>query len=405
MAESFGKFKLIEQIGGGRLSQVYRVTRAGCEGPDPRVALKRVHPGLIDQPTFVQLVVREAGLLSRLDHPALCGCQEMGVVDGCAFLTLDLVDGCTLRALMRRLSRHGARFPVSASVAIAHQLSAVLEYLHRDCPTPLVHLDLSPQNVMLSREGQVKLIDFGIARFVDGANPPPLGGKIAGTVGYMSPEQAAGRKLDARADQYGLGILLWEMLSGRRLFRGNTKETWRRMRHGDVPPVDEALSEVPESVRAVIGRLLAADPEQRYADMTRVQQALSRCISDPLSGVRPLAALVQRLMGEPDFDPFDVVQRPAPAPARPPADIPEGLARADADDYEQLSIEVDEGAGSPISQVRQALPAHPPAPPTEDPADHEPLDLDDDQREDSTVRKSPFLETIRDSEKAAGSEG
>jgi serine/threonine protein kinase len=356
MASRFGKFSLLQRIGGGRLSQVYRVTPWWAppdEREGPPVALKRVQPALIAEPAFVQLVVREAGLLARLRHSSLCECQELGVIDGCAFLTLDLVDGCTLRALMRRLSRLQVTLPPSAVTTVACKLAAVLEYLHTGCDTPLVHLDLSPQNVMLDRDGDLRLIDFGIARYLDGKNPPPLGGKIAGTVGYMSPEQATGEELDPRADQYGLGILLWEMLSGQRLYRGNTRETWRRMRMGEVPPAREALKSTPEPLARAVTRLLAPDPDRRFASMTAAREALEQTTSDPISGLRPLSALVRRWMEDTAFDPFDVVRDPDPV-LEHPGDIPTGAPSGEFA-YDDISIEVDHGEGTPGALVRAAV--------------------------------------------------
>ena len=359
METHFGKYKLIERIGGGRLSQVYRVSSEALgEQSDPRVALKRVHPEVIGESAFVRLVVREAGVLTRLKHPYLCECFELGVIDGSAFLTLSLVDGCTLRALMRRLSQMGVKLPVSAIRAIGCQLTEVLEYLHGKCSHPVVHLDLSPQNVMLSRDGTLRLIDFGISHYLDGHNPPPLGGKIAGTVGYMSPEQASGGAIDARADQYGMGILLWEMLAGARLFQGNTPETWERMRSGAIPPVKVAMKSVPDSLADLVYQLLAADPNDRFEDTEDTLEAFHKGSSNALSGTRPLAALVQRLLNTPSFDPFDVVKKP-PAHLPGEEDVPTGEdsgGEESSDLYEELSIEVDQGMDSPASQVRAVLP-------------------------------------------------
>lgn len=351
----FGKFVLLQRIGGGLLSQVFRVSWQGREAEPARVALKRVHPSRIGQPDFVQLVVREARLLTRLSHPNLCTCQELGVIDGCPFLTLDLVDGCTLRALMRRLSQQEVSLPHSAVTALGYQLAGVLDYLHRGCESPLVHLDLSPQNVMISSSGEVKLIDFGIARYLDGHEPPPVGGRIAGTIGYMSPEQARGDSVDDRADQFGLGVLLWEMLSAQRLYRGNTHETWERMRAGDTPPAETSLAEVPPDLRGAVSRLLQSSAEDRFANMAEVQLALTVGSSSPVSGMKPLSALVQHLMADPGFDPFDVV-RVAVEPDVPP-DIPHG--DEPGADYAELSIEVDQGAGSPGYLVRSVVSERP----------------------------------------------
>lgn len=336
------------------------------EAAKTMVALKRVNPAVIGEPAFVQLVVREAEVLTRFKHPSLCRCLEMGVVDGSAFLTLDLVEGCTLRALLRRLALLGKSLPVTAVVSLGIQLAQVLDYCHRQCTQPIVHLDLSPQNVMIARDGQLKLIDFGIARYLDGHNPPPLGGKIAGTVGYMSPEQASGWDLTPRADQFGLGILLWEMLAARRLFRGNSDETWRRMRTGDVPLAETTFPRLPQKLSMVVYRLLAPHPDRRYEHMDEAAAALRGCISTPRSGRKPLASMVQKLLDDPGFDPFD--SRHAPQPLPPPApDIPEG--EGEGSDYEELDIQVDHGLGSPTSQLRAVVPG-------------------------ASLPDSPFLETI-----------
>ena len=416
MSTQFGKFRLLQRIGGGRLSQVFRIDRIWGQTAPPKVVLKRVAPELIGEQAFVRLVAREAGLLTRLDHENLCTCDEMGVIDGCAFLTLDLVDGCTLRALMRRLSRMDLRLPTSAVLAVAAQAARVLDYLHRRCPTPLVHLDLSPQNVMISRGGELKLIDFGIARFLDGHDPPPLDGRIAGTVGYMSPEQARGeRHLDARADQFGLGVLLWEMLTGRRLFPGSKADTWKRMRLGDTPPLRHVLPGVAEELAQVIDRLLHADRAERFTDFAAFGQQLSRLSSDIDSGQRPLAALTSRLMGETDFDPFDHVRRnrggrgpsdkeanegaplvdesssshlssehPIPQIFDPGTlpDIPTG--EVSIDNYAELSIAVDHhGEGTPSEQMRAIVPT-----PTEPPAA-----AAEAQSKGDSAPESPFLES------------
>lgn len=365
MSQTFGKFSLIERIGGGRLSQVFRVDRSWrSTASEPNIVLKRVAPELISERAFVQLVAREAGVLSRLSHKNLCVCQEMGVIDGCAFLTLEQVDGCTLRALLRRLSQMRISLPTSAVLAVAYQAAQVLDYLHRQSSTPLAHLDLSPQNVMLTRDGTLQLIDFGIARFLDGHDPPPLGGRIAGTVGYMSPEQARGEKeITAAADQYALGILLWEMLAGRRLFAGNTNETWRRMRTGDVPDLSQLTNGGSSGCVQIVMRLLAAEPADRFANMGELITQIELLSPSPLSGAKPLAALTNRLMNEADFDPFDAVRTRDNTDETPlPVNIPTGEVRLD--EYAELEIAVDHGEGTPSAQMRAVVPlGSDPAPP------------------------------------------
>lgn len=355
MTTSFGKFRLLQQIGGGQLSQVFRVSSSWNHTPTD-IALKRVSPSLIVHRNYIQIVVREAGLLSRLTHPNLCQCQEMGVIDGCAFFTLELVNGCTLRALIKRMSEEKKALPTVAIAAIAKQLSEVLHYLHHHPTHPLIHLDLSPQNVMISVDGQIKLIDFGIARFLDGNDPPPLEGKLAGTIGYMSPEQASGSSsLDTRSDQFGLGVLLWEMLSMKRLFQGNTKKNWQRMRHGELIEPNALMNRRPKEFVDLVLQLLAPHPDERFADIADMQRALKPRVSTPHEGVTFLGSLVTRFMAEPTFDPFNVIAPPTELPLGPV--IPTG--EASLEDYEEISITVDHGEGSPAELLRSVIPYSP----------------------------------------------
>ena len=309
---------------------------------------------------FVKLVVREAGLLTRLEHAHLCACHEMGVIDGCAFFTLDLVEGCTLRALLKQLGNFGVTLPTSALLAIAYQLASVLEYLHLQVNEPLIHLDISPQNVMVGRQGGMKLIDFGISRFVDGHAPPPYSDGIVGTIGYMSPEQANNTALDPRADQYALGILLWEMSFGQRLFRGNTPDTWRRMRAGELPDLPAENLGRPQELQEILTRMLRPDANERFANLGEVREALRRLGASVDTGIRPLSALVNRLLGDPEFDPFDAINVDRGHPTL--EGIPTG--EIDTEGYEELSIEVDQGDGTPAAQVRALLPMDPGQPPT-----------------------------------------
>lgn len=349
---SFGKFQLLKRIGGGRLSEVFLATQEG-EVSRARVALKRIRPALLSESIFVQILAREAGLLARLSHPFLCSCHELGVIDGCTFFTMDLIDGCTLRALMRKFSNMAINFPVSAILALGYQLAQVLSYLHQDNEYPLAHLDLSPQNVMIRSTGEIKLIDFGISRQLDGSNPPPFGEQVAGTMGYMSPEQAmGGQNIDARADQYGLGILLWEMFTGRRLFPGNTEETWSRMQDGQVSELTEnEWHSAPESMVELVYRLLSPDPEARFSSMSEVAAQMKNISSAVVSGKRPLAALVERLLSQPEFDPYDGVKSPEHVPVDeniPQGDLP-------GEDYVEMSVQMEQGNGSPAALLRAVM--------------------------------------------------
>ncbi|MBW2731581.1 MAG: protein kinase, partial [Deltaproteobacteria bacterium] len=248
---------------------------------------------------------------------------------------------------------------------------------------PLAHLDLSPQNVMITRDGTLRLIDFGIARFLSGDDPPPLGGRIAGTIGYMSPEQARGEKdVSAAADQYALGILLWEILASRRLFAGNTNDTWRRMRAGDVPDLAQLGTSGSLECIDIFMRLLAAKPEERFAHMGELMGQLEHLSSSPLSGIKPLAALTKRLMKDANFDPFDAVRtRENTEKTTLPENIPTG--ELELDEYAELEIAVDHGEDTPSAQMRAVVPVNP---------ESTRLSQDRPRRMIHRTPESPFLE-------------
>jgi len=330
VAQFFGKFRLFDRLGGGQICDVFRAGRS-WQADGRHVALKRIKPVEATRFSGVQLVVREAEILASLSHPNLCACHEVGVVDGCAFLTMDLVDGCTLLDLMRYFARRRVELPLPTITTIAVHLSEILDYLHRHCPTPLAHLDLSPQNVMISRQGEIKLIDFGIARLLEGSTPPSLRDNIMGTLGYMAPEQTRGEACGPQADQFGLGILLWEMITRRRwAHAASGRDEVTALPNGDLGPL--------------VRRLLALKPADRFADLAEPLALLRGMRSVRHNSSRPLAALVQCIREPPN--------------RRWLQSEPANAQLADGQDdhsYDALEILVDHGEETPSAMLRSAF--------------------------------------------------
>jgi serine/threonine-protein kinase len=266
--EVMGKYVLHERIGAGGMAEVYRATYCPEGGFQKAVALKRILPAFTDNEEFVTLFRQEAELCSSLNHPNIVQVFDLGRHGGTYFLAMEFVDGLPLSGLARALGRRP--LPLCAATYVAAELAAALDYLHRRTgpdgqPLHLVHRDVNPPNVLVSRFGDVKLSDFGIARGAALAQLT-LVGSVRGKLGYMAPEQSMGRPFDGRADLFALGLTLHELLTGRRALQGPSEEALMRAAVDQhIEPPSRLNPEVPPELDAIVLRLLEKDPERRTA--------------------------------------------------------------------------------------------------------------------------------------------
>lgn len=276
-----GRYQVLRRLGTGGMAEVYVAESLGDAGFRRRVALKVLRPHLRALEAVSRRFLDEATLAARLRHPNLVPVLDYGERDGLAFLAMDLVEGPDLRRATREGDRMGRPLPPLLAVHVAVQAARGLAYAHALAggdgrPLGLVHRDVSPQNILLSRAGEVRLADFGIATaaLVDEGT---AAGALHGKVAYLAPEQVAGAAPDARADLFALGVVLWEVLAGRRLFLGATDaETLARVRACDVAiPPPGGPAEVPGGVWAALRGVLAADPSARTRDAGTVAAALA----------------------------------------------------------------------------------------------------------------------------------
>ena len=293
-ARLFGPYQIVRRLGVGGMAETFLALRRGLHGVEQRVCLKRVLPAFAADPSFLRQFQREASIASTLRHTSIVSVVEFGDVDGTQYLALELIDGVDLRDYL--MSRPGRVLPPALVARIALDLGYALRYAHGP-DHGVVHRDVSPANVMLSRTGEIKLTDFGVARVMSSAAPTTTTG-VRGKIAYMSPEQIRGDELDGRADLFSLGVLLFECLCGQRPSHGaHEVETMRRIGVGERPPVRTlAPADAPEVLLEAIEGLLQVDREQRTPSATALIEQLS-----PLPGLhqarRRLAQQVDELRG------------------------------------------------------------------------------------------------------------
>ncbi|MEM9075207.1 MAG: serine/threonine-protein kinase, partial [Myxococcota bacterium] len=256
----FGNYLLDELIAEGGMARVYRARLRGVGGFEKPLVVKQVRPELASDPRFVGMFVEEAKTLVRLSHPHIVPVYELGVVDGTYFLAMDLVEGATLSAML-------AQGPLAAPLVarVGWQTCDALQHAHERFN--LVHRDVTPRNVLIDAEGQVRLVDFGIATPAEGAT-----GEVFGSPGYMSPEQLRGEALDGRSDLFTLGALLFECLTGEPAFLRRERDASRRAILEEEPP--RLPSHIPEELAALVHEMIARDVEARPAKAADVAKRL-----------------------------------------------------------------------------------------------------------------------------------
>lgn len=301
--QRFGKFVLLRPLGAGDVAETFRAKVASASGLERDVAVKRLLPRVAEDMSFVEVFMTETNASTKLTHRNIAQVYEVGVVGPSCFVAMEVVEGAKLKDVAERSIAAGRPLTAAHCAAIATQLAGALHHIHtrrhRDQPLNMVHRDVSPTNVLVEWSGEVKLTDYGIARAKQRLTQTQAG-LVRGKAEYASPEQVGGQALDGRADLFSLGVVLWELLTGRRLFAGeNEFETLRNVLKCEVPPVRELNPAVPEELGRIVGRLLAKDLAERTSSASELQLELERyCAAHPPDGELPLGDLVQELFAD-----------------------------------------------------------------------------------------------------------
>ncbi len=239
-SSAYGEYVLLDRVAAGGMAEVFRAKREGVEGFEKIVAVKRVLPHLSNNAEFVEMFIAEAKIVASLTHPNIAQIFDLGKIDASYFIAMEFVEGRDLRTILSRASDRDTRLGVDLAAIIAAKVGAALEYAHRHRDEEgkelqIVHRDVSPQNILVSSEGEVKLVDLGIARAATKASHTDSG-SLRGKLLYMSPEQAWGKSLDRRSDIFSLGVVFYEVLTGHPLFSGNSEiKRSRESSRGAVP--------------------------------------------------------------------------------------------------------------------------------------------------------------------------
>jgi tetratricopeptide (TPR) repeat protein/tRNA A-37 threonylcarbamoyl transferase component Bud32 len=276
----FGKYQLLESIARGGMAEVFKAKAHGVEGFEKILVIKRILPELSRNPQFVEMFINEAKIAVTLSHANIVQVFDLGRADETYFIAMEYVAGLDLATLLRRGKRHARPIPQELAVYVISELAKGLDYAHRrrdaqQRPLGIVHRDVSPQNVLLSWEGEVKLTDFGIAKARTTVADETEAGTVKGKYAYMAPEQAAGREIDARADLFATGVVLYEALTGISPFQAQSAyDTLERVRKGIYRPLEDVLPAVPEDLAAIVRRALAYAPDERHPNASRLYEDL-----------------------------------------------------------------------------------------------------------------------------------
>jgi serine/threonine-protein kinase len=356
----------VEHLASGGMADVWRAETTGPEGFVKEVALKVVRGEHRGDDAFVRMFVQEARLAARLHHANVVQVFDFAEVDGQHYLAMELVSGRTLREVVDRARERGVRVGLARSVHVAAEVARALAYAHRvevdGRPAGLVHRDVSPQNVLVSYEGEVKLADFGIARAA-GAVEQTRPGTIKGKLAYMAPEQARGEPVDARADVFALGVVLWELCTGRRLFaRDSDAATLAALVASDPISRPSAWNEeVPPELDELVLGAVERDPARRIPTADALAEALAGLRLRLARGPEDvdLRALMSRLWpeGEGRRAAEATAVRPAEEPLRTVAfaTAPAVEAAADADPTELGDAPTRAAAAPPRSFIALAV--------------------------------------------------
>ncbi len=276
------RYTITERVDQGGMAEVFRGVAESLQGFKKSVAIKRILPSLTKNKKFVSMFLDEAKLSLHLQHANIVHVFDIGVADSAYFIVMEYVDGCNLKSLLEYFRRRQKRLAAAHAIYIMTEVCKGLAYAHEVADPEsgralgIVHRDISPPNILISKVGEVKLVDFGLAKATSQAEITDPG-VVKGKFSYLSPEAASGVEVDSRADIFAVGILMWEMITGKRLFYGETDyQTVELVRQAKVPSLQALNPEVDGDLEGIVRRALARDPRDRFQHAADLGEALSQ---------------------------------------------------------------------------------------------------------------------------------
>ena len=276
MAEHFGGYTLLEQIGVGGMAEVFLARHSGVEGFEKEIVIKRIRPHLSAIPSFVNMFLGEAKLAAQLNHPNIVQIYDLGKIKDSYFIAMEYVPGRDMSAVIPKSKLTGIPFPVEYALKIASNVCEALYYAHTKTdglgmPLHIVHRDVSPENIRVAWTGTLKILDFGIAKAATTLHETRAG-EIKGKLVYMSPEQVMGKDVDQRSDIFSLGVVLYEWLTGLKLFSGeNDLAIMNNIIEGKIYPPSYFRDDIPSEVESILMKALEKEPKRRYANACDMQ--------------------------------------------------------------------------------------------------------------------------------------
>ncbi len=296
MPKRFGKYTLIRRLALGGMAELFLAIQRSMAGFEKLIVIKRILPQLAKDKEFVEMLLDEARIAATLNHPNVAHIYDVGVFEDQYYIAMEHIHGEDLRSIVRQMKKKAVTsFPLEHALAIVLGCCAGLAYAHekKDLdgePLNIVHRDVSPQNILVTFSGDVKLVDFGIAKAGRSQMEDTKSGKLKGKIPYMSPEQAQGEPLDQRSDVFSLGVILFELCTGRRLFKGSSEfDTMRLIVEGTYPRPRSINPNLPPRLEEIITRALAKDTSQRYQSAREMQGDLEGFIRAERLAVSPLS--------------------------------------------------------------------------------------------------------------------
>lgn len=319
---SFGQYQIIEKIAQGGMAEIFKGHALDAHGIGRPVVIKRILPHIAASPEFVQMLIDEAKIAVMLSHGNIAQIYDLGKVADDYFIVMEYVEGKTLSQIMKRLRTEGRHIPIAYAIAICAEVAKGLDYMHRKLdengnPLHVVHRDISPQNVILSTAGTVKIIDFGIAKAKNKISTTDSG-ILKGKFAYMSPEHAEGEKLNHQSDIFSLGVILFELITDQRLFKGkNNMDTVRKVKRAKVPQPSGIRRGIPKDLDDIILRALQKDRKKRYASAENFSQDLTKLLVNHFSEFSPrdLVSFLKEIF--PELSPIVVTSQPEETPTAP----------------------------------------------------------------------------------------